>query len=112
MAAARDDPWWHRASPGSFALAEGALIQALQQRGQSLVEMGEREELFVLQYGNQPAFCQENGGLDFSFIPWLEGARRHDGHVTMLRQFQVGAIQFGIIAAGTRNPSTRIVRHH
>jgi len=48
--------------------AEGALIQAFQQRGQSLVEIGEREELFVPQYGDQPAFCQEDGGLDFRFI--------------------------------------------
>ena len=52
----------------TFPLAERTLIQAFEKLGQGLVEIGEAEELFVAQYGDQPAFGQEHGGFHFSFI--------------------------------------------
>src|SRR5712692_4976126 len=39
-----------------FPLAERTLIHALQEFRDGLVEIGEREELIVAQYGDEPAF--------------------------------------------------------
>jgi hypothetical protein len=97
--------------PGPFPLAERTLIQALQEFRQSLVEIGEGEEFFVTQYGDQPAFCQEHCGLHFRFVPGFVGARGHNGNAVKLCHLQVGAIQIGLVAAGPSDAGARIVRY-
>jgi hypothetical protein len=96
---------------GTFPLAERTLIHALQEFRQGLVEIGEGEEFFVAQYGDQPALCQEHGRLHFSFVTGFVGTRRHNRNPVKLCHLEVGAIQIGLIAAGASDTGAWIVRH-
>jgi hypothetical protein len=87
------------------------LIHALEQFRQGVVEIGEGEEFFVAQYSDQPALGQENCCFDFSFVPGFVRPRWHHGHPVKLCHLEVGAIQIGLIAAGTSDAGAGIVRH-
>ena len=85
------------------------MIQSLEEFRKGLVEIGQGEEFFVAQDGDQPAFRQEHGRFYFGFVSGFVGTCRHDGDVIKLRHLEVGKIQIGLIAAGTSDAGAWIV---
>src|SRR6202035_4560203 len=51
-----------------------------------------------------------HSSFHFGFVPGFVGPRRHNGNAVKLCHLQVGAIQIGLIVAGTSDAGTRIVR--
>src|SRR5689334_16829726 len=81
-------------------------------KSNSLVEIGQREKLLVPQHCDEPPFCQKHSRFDFRFVSRLVGTCWHDGHVIMLRQFEIGAIQIGVVAAGTSDAGAGVVGYY
>lgn len=77
-----------------------------------MVEIGEGEEFFVTQNRDQPALRQKYTGFDFGFVLGLVGTRRHHGDVVVLGELEIGAIEIGLVAAGSRDCGLGIIGDH
>lgn len=98
-------------APRARELAEGAVIEFVEQLADGLIKFGEREELPFAQARQNPALNHLHADFSFRFVTWLVGARRHGGRPVVGEHFGVSAIEFGLVAAGFGHGCLQVVGH-
>ena len=85
-------------------------IEVDDQRGDRLVELGQREEAAVAQARQDPALDDEHGHLDLGFVAWLAHPGRQDRRAVMRRHVEIGPVQPRLVPVGTIDADLRVVR--
>src|SRR5438132_10348105 len=74
-------------------------VEIREQLGDPGVEGGEGEEGLVAEAGEDPSLRDLDGDFDLGFIARLRGPRGQDDRTVVLREFVVGSLQAGFVAA-------------
>ena len=90
-------------------LFERLLVQFHQQGGDTLVELGQREEGVAAQARQNPALDDLYAHLGFGFVLGLVGSRRYHSQAVMCGQLLVGGVEVGVIAAGLTDTAAQII---
>ena len=81
-------------------LFEGLVVQLLEQRADTLIELGQREEGVVAKAGEDPALDQLHSDLSLGLVPGFVGPRGDHRELVMLGELLVARIELRIVAAG------------
>ena len=96
----------------SAQMAGDPAVQILQQFGDGLVQLGQREEAAVAQTGQDPALDDLDGDLHLGLVARLSRPRRHDGGAVVGRHVGIGPVDLGIVKAGPDDAGLEVIRYH
>ena len=95
----------------TFQLLKRLLIEFLQKRRHSVIELSHIEKAMVAQCGQDLPLGDQNAPLHLRLIAGLLFAGRDDHGAIVFGQFLVTAVQQRFVTAGTNDPGLEIIRN-
>jgi hypothetical protein len=95
----------------AWQLFEGLVVEFLEQRADTLIQLSQCEEAVVAKTGEDPALDELYPDLGLGLVPGLVGPRRHHGELVMLGELLVAGVELRIVAAGFGDPAFQIIRN-
>jgi hypothetical protein len=102
------EPLEERATAGAVQ-AHGPRVEVGEELRDPRVERGEREERFVAEPREDPAFGDQHPGLHLGLVARHRGPGRQDGRAVMLGELFGGPLQAGLVAAGHDDAALELV---
>ena len=99
------------AASAAWQLLERPLVEIDQQQANRLVELVQGEEAPVAQPRQDPALHQQHRALDLGLVTRVRGPSGQDGAAVVLGELLVAAVGLGVVAVGTPDQRTGLVRH-
>lgn len=96
--------------PGAGEFPEGTVVQEFQPFFDGGIRLGQSEEGVMPQTGQDEPLHELDSGFNLGFVSWLADAGGNDGSTVMGRQFQIGGIDAGFVAAGSGDTGEQVVR--
>ena len=93
-----------RARPGARQFLEGPVVERLEQRTDSTVQLGQGEALTPAQGGKNPALHHLYRDLGFRFVTGTAHPRRDNGYPVMRGQVLVGGVDIRLIPMRLAHP--------